>query len=61
MTRARKDFRCPKCGGNAFKVNPEAFLMARGASIKNLPMVCTNCGFEAKPTEFSKHKKSEDS
>jgi len=52
-----KNFNCPKCGGNTFTVNPEAFAMARGQNVHNLPVKCKGCGFEAKPSDFRKHKK----
>lgn len=53
-------YTCPECGGNDFAVNPEAFLAAKGRNVKNLPVKCRSCGFEAKPSDFKKHKKAAD-
>lgn len=54
------NYTCPKCGGNAFDIDPWAYLNAKGRDVKNLPVKCKGCGFEAKPNDFSKHKPKED-
>ena len=54
------NYTCPKCGGNDFAIDPTAFLNARGTDPKKLPVKCRGCGFEEKPSNFSKHEKKDD-
>ena len=49
-------YQCPKCNGNDFAVDPWALVNNRTTSVKDLPVKCRKCGFEAKPSEFGKYR-----